>query len=483
MSKTSVLRTMSVVVCLVLLLGVFPVFAQTVSREAEEHIISQLERTSVPNAAVAIIHGGDTTYVLNNSQHDTLFEIGSVAKPFTAFGVLMLEEMGFISVSDPINQHLPWFEAHYNGAPIPHGDIRIYNFLQHTSGFTHDERRFPNFPVETTSEFISLYTGIELAFYPSSNHNYSNANYMLLGLLIEAVSGLSYDEFMTRYVLHPLGLYNTFTSLQNAHATGRAIGGHQRAFFRQAPVDMVYAQILVPSGHIYSNISDMARWAGIHLGLVDVPEHFARVVARSQENFHTTTNPFAAFDYYHVAGGWGVWKDSGVIEHNGATTGYFATVRLLGDGYTAVVILGNVGLFGLTINQMADVIVDAVIYGIFDNVGMDFYVILDIVLTAAIIGGLFSLYKFTRLLSATIKRVHDGREVKYSKMKVKWLFDLVFAVVILLAVYVVLPNIFGLPVSLLLIVMPINFLIAIVFAWFDLVHSLFGLWVKAFVGE
>jgi hypothetical protein len=407
--------------------------------------------------------------------------IGSVAKPFTAFGILVLEEMGLLSVSDPINAHLPWFEAHYNGAPVPQVDIRIYNFLQHTSGFTHEERRFPAFQIETASEFISAYAGIELAFYPSASHNYSNANYLLLGLLIESVAGLSYDEFMTQYVLHPLGLYNTFTSMQNAHATGRVIGGHQRAFFRQAPVDMEYSPISIPSGHIYSNITDMARWAGIHLGVVDVPEHFSRVIERSHTNFHTGANPFAEFDYQHVAGGWLIWNDSGIMEHDGTTTGYFATVRMIDD--TAVVILGNLGIFGITINQIGDIVMDAVIYGVFDNVGMDFYMILDIVLTAAIIWGLFSLYKFIRLLGATIKRVRDGEEVKYNGMKVKWLFDLVFAVIVLLAVYVVLPNIFGLPVSLLLIFMPINFLIAIVFAWFDLAHSLFGLWVKAFVSE
>ena len=149
--------------CLVMLVLMFPtsVLAQgVVSHEVEEHIISQLQRANIPNAAVAVIYGGETSYILKDSNHDMLFGIGSVAKPFTAFGVLVLEEMGLLSVSDPINMHLPWFEARYNGVPVPHGDIRIYNFLQHTSGFINDDRRFPNFSVETASEFISLYTGI-----------------------------------------------------------------------------------------------------------------------------------------------------------------------------------------------------------------------------------------------------------------------------------------------------------------------------------
>ena len=478
------LKLKMLAMCLIMLILLLPtaVLAQgVVSSEAEEHIISQLQRANIPNAAVAVIRDGETTYILKDSNHDMLFGIGSVAKPFTAFGVLVLAEMGLLSVSDPINMHLPWFEARYNGEPVPHEDIRIYNLLQHTSGFTHDDRHFPNFRVETANEFISLYSGIELAFYPSIGHNYSNANYIMLGILIEAVTGLTYDEFMTLYVLHPLGLYNTFTSLQNAHATERTIGGHQRAFFRQSPVDSEYSSILIPSGHIYSNITDMARWTSIHLGLIDVPEKFERVIQRSQANFHIFINPFAGFDYYHAAGGWLVWRDSGNIEHNGTTTGYFAVVRISNADDTAVVILGNLGVFGLTVTGLADIALDAVIHGVFDRVSVDFYVILDIVLSAAIIWGIFSLYKLIRLLIKTVNRIRGGETIKYHGIKTKWLFDLVFAVVVLLAVYVILPNIFGLPVMLLIIVMPINFLIAIIFAWMDLAHSLFGLWTKAFL--
>jgi len=217
--------------------------------------------------------------------------------------------------------------------------------------------------------------------------------------------------------------------------------------------------------------------------MVDIPPQFARVVQRSQENFHTATNPFADFDYYHVAGGWLVWKDSGTIEHNGTTPGYFAAVRMLSADDTAVVILGNLGIFGLTINGLADIVLDSVIYGVFDRVGIDFYMILDIVLTAAIIWGIFSVYKFMRLLIKTIRQIHSGETIRFSGIKVKWLYDLVFAIAVLLAVYVVLPNIFGLPIALLIMVMPINFVIAIVFTWFDFAHSLFGLWAKAFVGE
>ena len=76
---------------------------RVVSNEAEEHIISQLRRAGIPNAAVAVIHNGETSYIFHNSQQDTLFQIGSLSKSFTAFGVLLLEDMGLLSVTDPVN--------------------------------------------------------------------------------------------------------------------------------------------------------------------------------------------------------------------------------------------------------------------------------------------------------------------------------------------------------------------------------------------
>ena len=260
----------------------------TISHDAETHILNELNRANIPNAAIAVIQDGETSYILKDSAYNTLFQIGSVSKSFTAFGVLLLEDMGLLSVSDPVSRHLPWFEVRYNGEPVPHEDITIYTLLQHTSGFTSDERRFPSTVEELSEdELIAQLAGIELAFYPSQGHLYGNVNYVILGLLIEAVSGQSYDDFMTQNVLHPLGLYNTFTNAARAHDTGRVTGGHRLGFLRPRPTNAQWASLTMPSGGMYSSIADMARWAGIHLGVVAVNEQFTRVSQRAHENNHT----------------------------------------------------------------------------------------------------------------------------------------------------------------------------------------------------
>ena len=99
------------VACLTMLTSILPtvIYADTtiaISNEAQEHILSQIRRARIPNAAIAIIQDGETSFILQNASYDTLFNIASDSKPFTAFGVLLLEDMGLLSVTDPVSQHL-----------------------------------------------------------------------------------------------------------------------------------------------------------------------------------------------------------------------------------------------------------------------------------------------------------------------------------------------------------------------------------------
>jgi len=471
-------RIIPLILAIVILLATPMSVATAMSNEAQEHIESQLRRARIPNAAVAIIQDGETSYILKDSEYDTLFQIGSVSKSFTGFGVLLLEDMGLLSINDPVNQHLPWFEVNYNGTPVPHGDIAIYNLLQHTSGLTGDQRHFPTFMIETADEFISQYRGIELAFYPSSEFAYGDANYVILGLLIEAVTGLSYDEFMTQYVFRPLGLYNTFADVQNAHATGRDIGGNRLGFFLLHAWNPTIQPLIIPTGHLYSNITDMARWAGIHLGTVDISEQFSRVVQRSHEDNHIHGNPFVELSAFY-AGGWEIHTENGNVEHIGRTPGYISIVRMSED--TAVVILGNLAVSPGTASQLADITLDAVTIGAFDSVGFDFYAILDIVLTVVALYGVFTLYKFMRLAAKTIKQIRGGEKVKFNSINKKWLLDPILAVAYILAVYILLPNLFRTSLSIILIGSPVGMAAVIAIVWMELVYALFGLWARVFV--
>jgi len=415
----------------------------TMKEEAEMHILNQLRRANIPNAAIATIQDGETSYILKDSTHDTLFQIGSVSKSFTAFAVLLLEDMGLLSVDDPVNQHLPWFEVRYNGMSVPHEDIRIYNLLHHTSGLTSNERRFPDVTAGVVADDIaSQIRGVELAFYPSTEFAYGNINYVILGLLIEAVSGQSYQAFMTEQVLHPLGLYNTFTDPQHAHETGRVIGGNRLGFLQARSHNLPATLLAVPTGYIYSGISDMVRWAGIHLGTVELSEQFARLVQRSHENHHSSENPFADSEFFYAAG-WFVHSERGEIEHGGQTSGYSTLVSFFPDDNIAVVALGNLVLASI-MHPFGALALDNIGGYSFDVIGMDLYIIMDIALTIITALGLVFVGLFVRLLIRLSNRFRKGERIK-TNFTAKIMIQLVAAVMslaLLIAFYIVPPLVF-----------------------------------------
>jgi len=470
---------------LILLLAIpaTTVFAQDISPEAEQHILNELTRAQIPNAAVAVIQNGEVSYILKDSAHDTLFRIGSIGKSMTGFGILLLEDMGLLSVTDPVNQHLPWFEVRYNGDPVPHSDITIYNLLHHTSGLTSDERRFPSTIHDLSKDEVTAQlTGIELAFYPSTTWEYGNVNFVILGFIIEAVSGQSYDEFMTQQVLHPLGMYNTFMDAERARATGRtAPGGHRYGFLRPRPVSAHISTVSAATGGQYSSISDMARWAGIHLGTVEVDEQFARVVQRSHMHHHASDAPFegaAMFgdDLVYTAGF--MFFESGAFGHGGSTLGDFSDLMMFPERGTAVVVLSNLRL--LDAPAWTSLALEAADGGVLARVGMDPFLGLDIIFLALAAIGLWFIVLLVRLAIKSSKKLRDGENMR-SKLRITWLIAPILAILGLLIINFAFSVMFSNSVELVRLIKPASWGVATAAVWVMFAYSICSLLFKLFI--
>jgi len=461
-----------------------------INNQAEEHILNELRRANIPNPAVAVIQGNETTFILKDSERDTLFEIASVTKPFTAFGVLLLEDMGLLSVRDPVNQHLPWFEVRYNGVPVPHESIAIHHLIHHNSGIAQNENRFPRAaPTETVDEFIARLAGMELDFYPGTNVAYSNMAYVILGLLIETVSGQSYDEFMTQQILHPLGLYNTFTNIERARATERNVSGHRRGFLRtwQGNETVHHRIINMPAGFIYSSVEDLARWAKIQLGTIDVPPQFARVVQRSHTLRNDSDTVFiddrGFFSGYFFSGGWYINAETGHIEHGGTSMNGLSTlVRILPESNTAVVVLYNLRVWNSGDN-LADMPLNAVVYGNFTGFGRDWNMWIDILFTLLCVWGVVCIGLFVRLFMKVRKRLRNGEVIKanYPAIGIKGLFGLVCSVAGLIFYYIFPYVLMDSTRESLLNNWVISFGAAAIFIWIITLYDVFAWWVKFFV--
>jgi CubicO group peptidase (beta-lactamase class C family) len=188
---------------------------------------------------------------------DVKFRIGSLTKQFTAALILLLQEDGKLSLSDPVSAYLP-------DAPAAWSKITVYQLLHHVSGipdFTDD----PRFPVwsaspRTPKEILALIADKPLDFPTGAKFSYSNTNYEVLGAIIEKVSGKTYARMLSSRLFEPLGLKDTGLDGDDLVLPHRALG------YRREGENLVYAHsesLTVPwaAGAMYSTTGDLARWA------------------------------------------------------------------------------------------------------------------------------------------------------------------------------------------------------------------------------
>jgi CubicO group peptidase (beta-lactamase class C family) len=256
---------------------------------------------------------------------DVKFRIGSLTKQFTAALILLLQQDGKLSLSDPISAHL-------TDAPAAWSKVTIYQLLHHVSGvpdFT-DDPRFPIWSASprTPKEILALVADKPLDFPTGSKFVYSNTNYEILGAIIEKVSGKTYAQTLSSRLLDPLGLKDTGLDGDDLILPHRALG------YRREGEGWVYAHsesLSVPwaAGAMYSTTGDLARWASALYG--------GKVL--SPESLKQMTTPGLG-DY---AMGLIVATQAGgpIIWHNGGIEGFHSYLGWRPQSRVTVVVLAN----------------------------------------------------------------------------------------------------------------------------------------------
>jgi CubicO group peptidase (beta-lactamase class C family) len=220
---------------------------------------------SIPGAAVLVAQNGKIILEAGFGFADvekgvpvsteTRFRIGSVTKQFTAAAILKLVEAGKLSLSDPLSKFIPDF---------PRGnEVTIHQLLTHTSGIESYTGK-PDF-MDRVTEPVELKTlveeikGYSYDFDPGTSWMYNNSGYMLLGYIIEQVSGQSYGEFLQEQLFSPLGMDNTGIYLNSKPPENEAMGyTYEEGEFEKAiNWDMTWAG---SAGALYSTVGDMFLW-------------------------------------------------------------------------------------------------------------------------------------------------------------------------------------------------------------------------------
>jgi len=194
---------------------------------------------------------------------DHVFRLGSITKQFTAAGIMLLEDQGKLSVSDNISEYLPDY-------PTQGHTIRIEHLLSHTSGIfnlTNIPGYFNGVAIRkdvTTDELIEVFANLPMDFAPGEQYRYSNSGYVLLGAIIERVSGQSYADFMQTAIFDELDLQHSYYGgpqiiLNRANGYGGEAGDYHNAG---------YLSMTQPhgAGALLSTVDDLAKWTSALFG-------------------------------------------------------------------------------------------------------------------------------------------------------------------------------------------------------------------------
>lgn len=266
---------------------------------------------------------------------NTKFRLGSITKQFTAALVLMLQERGKLNVNDPIKKYMP-------DAPAAWDKVTIFNLLTHTSGiptFT----GFPDYPslepfATTPEQLVARFRDKPLDFQPGEQWKYSNSGYVLLGYLIEKISGKSYSRFMDEEIFKPLGMTNSGYDSNSTIILNRASGYTSSS---GGLVNAGYINMTVPfsAGGLYSTTEDLLRWEQRLFG--------GKLL--SAASLTEMTTPFKN----EYAFGLAVHDVDGhrVIDHEGGIEGFNTVLAYYPENSLIVIVLGNVN--GTGPNQIA----------------------------------------------------------------------------------------------------------------------------------
>lgn len=188
---------------------------------------------------------------------DTIFRLGSITKQFTAASILQLAEAGKLGIDDKVS-------THYTKAPVAWSAITIKHLLTHRSGIP-SYTDLPDFfetqagISRTPEEIVDLTSQMPLEFEPGAKFAYNNTGYVLLGYIIEKVSGQSYADYLQQHIFDPLGMkhsgYDNTTDILPRRASGYGIEGGTW-------VNAAYLAMTLPhaAGSLYSTVDDLLIW-------------------------------------------------------------------------------------------------------------------------------------------------------------------------------------------------------------------------------
>lgn len=263
---------------------------------------------------------------------DTPFQIGSLTKSFTALAVIQLVDSGVIDLDRPVQGYLPRFRL---ADADSSGRITVRHLLNQTSGLP-GSAGYWHAGDEPPESLLERLASVRATRDPGESFEYCNANYEVLGLLVEAVTGERYASRVQRGILEPLGMRHTFVDSGDALRAGLA-WGHQSWFGIPVATRDVFSPDIPSAGGMSSSARDM----GIYLATLLGGGSYAGGSLASDAGMRELSRPPGEFSDYAM--GWSVRTagDVPMLLHNGGTPQFTSTMAYSPERGFGVVVLTN----------------------------------------------------------------------------------------------------------------------------------------------
>lgn len=297
------------------------VSAQSFETKIDSLILTVFDSENDPGGVFMVAHNGKPIYEKAfgkanleldvNLTPQSVFQLGSMTKQFTAIAVLMLEEQGKLNVKDPVSKYVPDY---------PSGEkITLHHLLTHTSGIK-DFTKMKSLSTIAQKEMspkmmVDFFKNEPSDFAPGEKFDYNNSGYVLLGHIIELVSGETYEDFIEKHIFEKAGMNQSYYASDRQIINRRAYGYHKK---EQGYVNRTVISFSVPfsSGSLMSTSGDMLKWQralnqNLLLGVGETQKAFSKYKLNNGEAF--------AYGY-----GWHIREIDGIPtrEHGGSIFGF-----------------------------------------------------------------------------------------------------------------------------------------------------------------
>jgi CubicO group peptidase (beta-lactamase class C family) len=281
---------------------------------------------------------------------ETLFAVASNSKAFTSASLAILVDQGKVNWDDKVQQYLPWFELY---DPYVSAEMTIRDLLCHRSGlktFSGDLIWYGT--NHSREEVVRRARHLEPVYGFRSHFGYSNILYLTAGLVVEEVSGMTWDAFIDKHFFEPLEMNRTISSTKDLESMKNVAAPHNEVDGEMIAIDYLNWDNIAPAGSIISSADDMAKWLILQLGQGIYKGDTIFTPARSEEMWASNTSmdisawskqmfPSTHFKSYGL--GWSIYDLHGkkIVTHNGGYDGMLSQTVMIPEENMGFVLLSN----------------------------------------------------------------------------------------------------------------------------------------------